>query len=78
MGFYFDDKKLENVNKGERIVSNHVELWVKNAFDESKQFHGFDTVKSVIGLCKDEYSINNLVDMLLTFVLQVTEENATL
>jgi hypothetical protein len=30
----FDDKKLENVNKGGRIVSNHVELWVKNTFDE--------------------------------------------
>jgi len=50
----FDDKELEYVNKGGRIASNHVELWVKKPFDEWRYFHGFDIIKSIIGFCKDK------------------------
>jgi hypothetical protein len=52
--FYLDENKLENMNKEGWKLNKHVELWVKNAFDQWKVFHGFDTKKSIINLSKDE------------------------
>ncbi len=57
------------MNLGGRRASKHVELWVKNAFDDWRQFHGFDMTKLIVDLYKNEGSIKNLVDMLFTFVL---------
>jgi hypothetical protein len=59
---------------GGRKVSKHVELWAKNAFDELRQFRGFDITKLIVDLSKDEGLVKNLVDMLSTFVLQVVEK----
>jgi hypothetical protein len=42
------NKEMENVNKKVQKVSKHTKLWVKNAFDEWKLFHGFNTMKSII------------------------------
>jgi hypothetical protein len=56
----------------------HVELWTKNAFDEWRVFHGFNTSKSIVGLSKDESLMKNLVNMLSYFVLQVREKNNNL
>jgi hypothetical protein len=52
--FYLDENELENMNKEGWKVNKHVELWVKNAFDQWKVLHGFNTKKSIIDLSKDE------------------------
>jgi len=36
-------------------MSNHIKLWAKNAFNEWRLFCGFDTMKFMINLSKDEY-----------------------
>ncbi len=59
---------------GGRKVGKHVELWAKNAFDELRQFCGFNITKLIVDLSKDEGLVKNLVDMLFTFVLQVVEK----
>jgi hypothetical protein len=33
-----NERELENINKGGCRTNKHVELWVKNAFDEWKNF----------------------------------------
>jgi hypothetical protein len=55
-------------------VNKHIELWVKNAFDQWKLFCGFDTSIIIIDLSKDEGLIKDLVDMLFSFVLQVAKQ----
>jgi hypothetical protein len=60
---------MENVNKGGRRASKHVELWVKNAFDEHRLFCGFNATKSIVDIFEDESSIKNLMKMSSTFVL---------
>ncbi len=71
----FDEKEVDNVNKGGRIVNNHIEILTKNAFDEWKVLCGFDTTRSlIIDISEDESSLNNLVDMLSSFVLQVAKK----
>jgi hypothetical protein len=29
-----DESEVENVNKGGQRISNHVDLWARNAFDD--------------------------------------------
>lgn len=65
---------MENVNKGGRKVSKHAKLWEKNAFDEWKLFHGFNTIKSITDIFLNENLTKDLVDMLLSFVLQVAKK----
>jgi hypothetical protein len=48
---------------------------MKNAFDEWRVFCSFDTTRSlIINLLKDESSVNNIVDMLSSFALQVAKK----
>jgi hypothetical protein len=46
------DKKMENVNKGGQKLSKYTKLWAKNAFDEWKLFHGFNTMRSIVDIFK--------------------------
>ncbi len=48
-------------------MNKHIKLWVKNAFDEWRLFCGFDTLKFIVDLSKDEGLIKDLVDMLFSF-----------
>jgi hypothetical protein len=41
--------------KGGRRINKHVELWVKDAFDEWKIFHGLDITRSIIDLLEEEF-----------------------
>ncbi len=41
-------------------------------------FHSFDTTRSIANLLEDEFCINNLVDMLSFFVLQVAKKNGSM
>ncbi len=70
-----NENENENVNKGGRRVNKHVELWVKNVFDEWRVFCGFDTKKSIIDLLEDESSIK---DMLSSFILRVAKKDGSL
>ncbi len=72
------DKEMKNVNKRGQEVTKHIELWVKNVFDEWKLFCGFDTTKSIVDLSKDEGLIKDLVDMLSSFILQVAKKDGSL
>jgi hypothetical protein len=36
----FNEKEVENVNKGGQRINKHVELWAKNVFDDYKFFCG--------------------------------------
>jgi hypothetical protein len=49
-----------------------------NAFNEWKLFHGFNMVKSIVNMFEDEGLIKDLVDMLLSFVLQVAKKDGNL
>ncbi len=69
-----DYKEMENVNKGGRKMSKHAKLWVKNAFDEWKLFCCFDITKSITDLIKNKGLNKGLVDMLSSFILQVTKK----
>jgi hypothetical protein len=51
---------------------------VRNAFDEWRVLHGLDTTRSIVDLLKDEYFVKDLVDMLSSFVLQVTKKDGSL
>jgi hypothetical protein len=73
-----DEKEVHNVNKGGRRINKHGELWAKNAFDEWKVFHDFDTTSLIANLSKDESSIKNLVDMLSCFILQVAKNDGNM
>jgi len=73
-----DDKELENGNKGGQRVSKHADLWAKNVFDKWRIFHGVDTNKLIVNILEDKSSIKNLVDMLFSFVLQVTKQDDSL
>jgi hypothetical protein len=73
-----DGKEVENVKLGGRRITKHAKLWVKNAFDEWKQFRGFDMTKLIANLSKDEGLVKNLVDMLSIFVLHVVEKDNSL
>jgi hypothetical protein len=53
----------------------HAKFWVKNAFDEWKLFSGFDTIKYIF---LNKGLIKSLVDMLSSFILQVTKKNGSL
>jgi hypothetical protein len=35
-------------------MNNHIELWAKNTFNKWKQFRGFDTMKFIVDVFKDE------------------------
>jgi len=59
-------------------VNKHIELWVKNAFDEWRLFCGFDTSKIIVDLSENEGLIKDLVDMLFSFVLQVVKKDGSL
>jgi hypothetical protein len=72
------EREVENVNKGGQIISKHVELWARNAFDDYNFFHGFDTTRSIAYLSKDESSIKDLVDMFSSFVLQVAKKDGNI
>jgi hypothetical protein len=41
------DKQMEIVNKGGLKMNKHTKLWAKNAFNEWKLFHGFNTMKFI-------------------------------
>jgi len=69
-----DEKEVENVNKGGWRINKHVELWVRNVFDEWRIFHGFDTTRSIIDLSKNESYVKDLVDIISFFVLQVAKK----
>jgi hypothetical protein len=58
-------------------VGKYAKLWMKNVFDEWKLFCGFDTMNFIANLSEVEGLIKNLVDMLSSFVLQVTKKMAT-
>jgi hypothetical protein len=50
-------------------------MWVKNAFDELHEFWGFNIIKSIVDLSKDEQFVMVLDDMLAMFILQVTKKD---
>jgi hypothetical protein len=50
-------------------------MWVKNAFDELHEFWGFNIIKSIVDLSKDEQFVMVLDDMLAMSILQVTEKD---
>ncbi len=52
-----DDRELENVNMGSCRSNNHVEIWVKNAFDEWQWFRGYETNMSIVDLLKKEKNV---------------------
>jgi hypothetical protein len=55
-------------------VNKYIELWMKNAFDEWKLFCGFDTMKFIANLFEDQGLNKIFVDMLSSFVLQITKK----
>jgi len=73
-----DEREVENVNKGGRRISKHVELWARNVFDDYNFFCGFDTTRSITNLSKDESFIKDLVNMLSSFVSQVAKKDGNL
>jgi hypothetical protein len=58
-------------------VNKHTKLWVKNAFDEWRLFCGFDTLKFIVDVFKDEGLIKDLVDIFY-FLLQVAKKDDNL
>jgi hypothetical protein len=70
-----DKKEVDNVNKGDQRLNKHVKLWAKNAFNEWKVFHSFDTRRSIANLLENESSIKNLVDVLSSLILQVVNKD---
>jgi hypothetical protein len=56
------------------FLNKHIELWVKNAFDEWFVFHGFDIQKFIKGLFKTKRNVWDLVNMIFSFVLQVMKK----
>ncbi len=50
------------MNNGQKML-----LWMVS-------FYGFDTMKSIVDLSKDESFFKDLVDMLFSFVLQVAKK----
>jgi len=69
-----DDKEMGNVNKGGRRMGKHAKLWVKNAFDEWRLFCGFDTINFITNLFENKGLIKGLVDVLSSFILEVTKK----
>jgi hypothetical protein len=65
-----DERKLENLNKGGCRTNKHVELWAKNAFDEWRNFRVM-ILKFIINLFGNKKTIEELIDMLVLFVLQI-------
>jgi len=61
-------------NNSEPLVSKHIELWVKNAFDEWSVFHGFNIQKFITDLFKTKRNVRELVNMIFSFVLQVKKK----
>jgi len=59
---------MENVNKRGWRMRMHVELWVKNIFDEWGVFHGHDKEKSIEDFSENKDSIKDFVDMLSFFL----------
>jgi hypothetical protein len=55
---------MENVNKGGRRVNKHDETMGEKFF---RFFHGFDTLKFIVDLSKDESFLKDLLDMLFFF-----------
>ncbi len=47
-------QEMEHVNKGVCKASIHVKLWVKDAFDEWRSFHGFDK-KNIHNKCLQKW-----------------------
>ncbi len=64
---YFDEKEVENVNKGDGRFNNHVELKWKMYLMNGK-FYNLDTIRSIVDILENESSIKDLVDMLSFFV----------
>jgi hypothetical protein len=57
------------------FLNKHIEVWVKNAFDEWFVFYGFDIQKFIMDLFFFKKNVRNLVNMIFSFVLQVRKEN---
>jgi len=75
--FEVDERKLENVNKGGCRTNKHVELWAKKAFDEWTNFRVM-IQKSIVNLFENKKTIEELIDMLVLFVLQITKKDGTM
>jgi hypothetical protein len=60
------------------FLNKHIELWVKNAFDEWYVFHGFDIQKFIRDLFKTIRNVRDLVNMIFSFVLQVTKKDGNM
>ncbi len=56
------------------FLNKHIELWVKNAFDEWSMFCGFGIQKFIKDLLKTKRNVRNLVNMIFSFVLQVMKK----
>jgi hypothetical protein len=56
------------------FLNKHIELWVKNAFDEWSMFRGFGIQKFIKDLLKTKRNVRNLVNMIFSFVLQVMKK----
>jgi hypothetical protein len=53
-------------------------MWPKNAFDEWREFWGFDTKKIIIDLAKNEQTIMELENMLSMFIFQIAKKDGSL
>jgi hypothetical protein len=71
-----EEKEIENINKIGCRASKHVELWVRNVFDEWWVFRGFNIEKFIIDIFEDEDFVMNLVEMFFK-ILQVVKKDGT-
>jgi hypothetical protein len=72
-----DEKEINNMSKGCHKANKHVELWVKNVWNEWNVFHGFNMEKSIADLLEDEDSMMNLMNMFY-FILHVAKKDGSL
>ncbi len=73
-----DEDELQIVDKGDRQLNKHFEIWARNALDAWHEFQGFDIKKFIANFSEDPNSIMVLVDMLAMFVLQVAKKDESL
>lgn len=59
-----DLKGLNNVEKGVQRKSMHLKVWAIQAFDEWREFKGYNIDQSIVGL-SEEKDNSNLIDLLL-------------
>jgi hypothetical protein len=53
-------------------------MWAKNAFDEWREFWGFNTKKSITNLAEDGKIFMELMDMLAMLIHQVANKDKML